>query len=458
MLKRIFIFIFIFRGFAFAETTACSYIYLNRSPYLAGMGNIDGVFTGHITPSGNPALLGFKQGWKIEFAGGDTGMGSSLGRLDISGKIKKVGIGFNYFHYDYTFEITDFTGAVTGDLSNNGNVLFLSAGIPVRSNVSVGLSLAKVEDIYKYEEERSASTSFVGFGILWKLKDFRIGFHSVNLGEADIWGSDPLPSYARISFGYEKPRFRIGFSAGGDQVSGYSSLGFEWWLSKWLALRGGVIGEEDVTQGTMGASIKIGNFAFDFSSIASEGFENVTYSALRYSWGAGEKEVKPLPREEKKAKKPIPVKAEIRETKPVELPVQEGEKINIAVMDFEARAPLSQSEAAFISDFFRSDFVKLSRFNVVEKNNMDKILAEQGFQQTGCSTAECAVQIGKILNVKMMVVGSCGQLLGQYVITMNVVDVESAKIAYSDDIQVSDPNLLRSKVSEMVKRFDGSIK
>jgi len=143
--------------------------------------------------------------------------------------------------------------------------------------------------------------------------------------------------------------------------------------------------------------------------------------------------------------------------------VQEGEKINIAVMDFEARAPLSQSEAAFISDFFRSDFVKLARFNVVEfnvveKNNMDKILAEQGFQQTGCSTAECAVQIGKILNVRIMVVGSCGQLLGQYVITMNVVDVESAKIVYSDDIQVSDPGLLRNKVSEMVKRFESSIK
>ena len=57
-----------------------------------------------------------------------------------------------------------------------------------------------------------------------------------------------------------------------------------------------------------------------------------------------------------------------------------------------------------------------------------------------------------------MVVGSCGQLLGQYVITMNVVDVESAKIVYSDDIQVSDPGLLRNKVSEMVKRFESSIK
>ncbi|MCD6422833.1 MAG: hypothetical protein J7L42_01780 [Elusimicrobia bacterium] len=460
MLKKVLVFVFCFCSFVFAETTACNYIYLNRSPYLAGMGNIDGVFTEYMTPSGNPALLGFKHGWELEIGGGNTGMGSSLGRLSISGKIKKIGLGLNYFGYDYTFEFIDYGGAVMGDYSNNGKLLFLSAGIPVWSNISLGVSLANIEDSYEYESEsKSAEVSFGGFGILWKLKNFRLGFHYVNVGDAEIWESDPLPSYGRISFGYEKPRFRIGFSAGGDQVSGYSSLGFEWWLSKWLALRGGVIGEEDVTQMTMGASIKIGNFALDFSKVVTDGLKDISYSALRYSWGVKkEEEVKFLPLEEKKEKRPAPQKPAIQEAKPVELPVQEGEKINIAVMDFEARAPLSQSEAAFISDFFRSDFVKLARFNVVEKNNMDKILAEQGFQQTGCSTAECAVQIGKILNVRIMVVGSCGQLLGQYVITMNVVDVESAKIVYSDDIQVSDPGLLRNKVSEMVKRFESSIK
>ncbi|MFH1957285.1 MAG: helix-hairpin-helix domain-containing protein [bacterium] len=138
--------------------------------------------------------------------------------------------------------------------------------------------------------------------------------------------------------------------------------------------------------------------------------------------------------------------------------VSEGEKINVAVTDFVARPPLSQSEAAFISDFVRADIVTAGRFNVVDKNNMDKVLAEQGFQQTGCSSAECAVQIGKILNVKMMIVGSCGQLLGKYIITLNVVSVESAKIVYSDDISVTDPDALRDNIKEMIEKFSRTVK
>jgi curli biogenesis system outer membrane secretion channel CsgG len=102
--------------------------------------------------------------------------------------------------------------------------------------------------------------------------------------------------------------------------------------------------------------------------------------------------------------------------------------------------------------------VKSGRFNVIEKNNMDKVLAEQGFQQTGCSSAECAVAIGKILNVKMMAVGSCGQLLGKYIITMNIVDVESAKIVFSDDVSVANPDDLRKTITELIDNFAASVK
>ncbi|MFH1352844.1 MAG: CsgG/HfaB family protein [bacterium] len=137
--------------------------------------------------------------------------------------------------------------------------------------------------------------------------------------------------------------------------------------------------------------------------------------------------------------------------KRIEFP--EGEKVNIAINDFEALAPLSQSEAAFISDFVRYDFVKTARFNVVEKNNMDNVLAEQGFRQRDYSSAENAVRMGKILNVKQMVVGSCGQLLGKYIVTMNVVNVENAMIVYSDEVLVADPDTLRDAIRGMVEKY-----
>jgi len=145
------------------------------------------------------------------------------------------------------------------------------------------------------------------------------------------------------------------------------------------------------------------------------------------------------------------VAAKPAEVERIEVPP--GERANIAINDFEALAPLSQSEAAFISDFVRYDFVKTARFNVIEKNNMGNVLAEQGFQQTDYSSAESAVRMGKILNVKQMVIGSCGQLLGKYIVTMNIIDVENAKIVYSDEVLVANPDVLRDAVREMVEKY-----
>ncbi len=111
---------------------------------------------------------------------------------------------------------------------------------------------------------------------------------------------------------------------------------------------------------------------------------------------------------------------------------EEKEKLNIAVVDFKAQPPVSPSEAAFVTEFFRGELVMADVFNVIEKENMDKILAEQGFQQTGCTTSECAVKMGKILNTRQMINGKFGKLENKYILTVSIIDVETAKIVYSD--------------------------
>ena len=379
--------------------------------------------------------------------------GAGLNRVNFLTRFRKIGIGVGFFSYDYTFSVTDFSGNDIGDYSSNGGIFTFAAGVSLRKNISAGFRLSNLRDSYKYADISNADDAVLGgFGILWKPKRFRLGFQFVNFGGADIWGGDQIPSYGRISAGYESEKFNAGFSAGGDQISDYSSLGVEYRLAKWIKFRAGIENSGQVTSPTVGIGLKIGRFALDFASSFHPDLGPTTFSSVRYAWG--EQVAK-----EAKAR-PIKAKQAVEEIKPVELSkmMKPGEKINIAVTDFEARAPLSQSEAAFISDFVRSDIVKSDRFNVVEKNNMDKVLAEQGFQQTGCSSAECAVQIGKILNVKLMIVGSCGQLLGQYVITMNVVDVESAKIVYSDDLSVSNSEELRTSITQMVRKFTDSVR
>ena len=56
---------------------------------------------------------------------------------------------------------------------------------------------------------------------------------------------------------------------------------------------------------------------------------------------------------------------------------------------------------------------------------------EQKFQNNGCTTRKCALEMGKLLNVKKIIVGSFSKLLGTYYIVANVVDVETSKISAS---------------------------
>jgi hypothetical protein len=62
---------------------------------------------------------------------------------------------------------------------------------------------------------------------------------------------------------------------------------------------------------------------------------------------------------------------------------------------------------------------------------MDDILGEQGFQQTGCTTTECAVEMGRLLNVQKMISGTIGKLGKTYTIDLSLIDVQTGAIEKS---------------------------
>ena len=71
----------------------------------------------------------------------------------------------------------------------------------------------------------------------------------------------------------------------------------------------------------------------------------------------------------------------------------------VAILDFEARG-INSLEAATLTDRFTSEMVKTRAVRLVERNMVDEILTEQGFQQSGCTSDECAVQVGALLGVQ----------------------------------------------------------
>lgn len=133
-------------------------------------------------------------------------------------------------------------------------------------------------------------------------------------------------------------------------------------------------------------------------------------------------------------------------------PAGAEEQVTIAVLDFQAtNAPAS--DAAAITQFVRAAVVRAHRYLVVDKSNMDKILGEQAFQQTGCTSQECAVKLGKILNVRKMVVGDYTIVGGIRYLTASLVDVETGQIENA----AKEKGFSVSKIDETVDRLVSSL-
>ena len=99
-------------------------------------------------------------------------------------------------------------------------------------------------------------------------------------------------------------------------------------------------------------------------------------------------------------------------------------KVTVAILDFEGRG-INQMEAATLTDRLMSEMVSTNAVIIVERNQMAEILEEQGLQQSGCTSAECAAEVGALLGVQNMVSGSFGKLGNTYTIDAKLFSVET---------------------------------
>ena len=80
-----------------------------------------------------------------------------------------------------------------------------------------------------------------------------------------------------------------------------------------------------------------------------------------------------------------------------------AQTIRIAVLDFEANN-VSKYVAKAVSEFVSTEMAKKSELTVLERKQIGAILKEQGFQQMGCTEQECAVEMGKLLSAKKILI------------------------------------------------------
>ena len=136
--------------------------------------------------------------------------------------------------------------------------------------------------------------------------------------------------------------------------------------------------------------------------------------------------------------------------KPVERPVTEtspspkirrdikvklvGERMGVAVLPFENKGA-SRDLGEIVLDKMITALVNQERFKVMERSQLDKILAEQSLGASGVLDAETAAEIGKGIGVDGIIIGSVAATAsGAISVDARVIDTESAAIIVAQDI------------------------
>jgi curli biogenesis system outer membrane secretion channel CsgG len=122
----------------------------------------------------------------------------------------------------------------------------------------------------------------------------------------------------------------------------------------------------------------------------------------------------------------------------------------VAVTDFEAQG-VAGSVASIVTEWLRDELLRAGTYRLLERRRMDAILSEQTLQQSGCTDQDCAVKLGKLLNVQRMLVGSLGKFEDSYVVVARLVDVETGQAVWSgttkgksgDDVEAAVRRLAR---------------
>ena len=121
-------------------------------------------------------------------------------------------------------------------------------------------------------------------------------------------------------------------------------------------------------------------------------------------------------------------------TGPREPLVKPTRRVRFAVMDLDDNGVGADVSRA-ITDQLSNRLALNPAVRLVERRRIGTILAEQNLQKSGRTEATSAVQLARIFNVQKMLLGSVSKLGTTMVITVQLVDVETANLDGSREIQ-----------------------
>jgi len=109
---------------------------------------------------------------------------------------------------------------------------------------------------------------------------------------------------------------------------------------------------------------------------------------------------------------------------------EEEKKATLAVLQVEDYNT-DELEAVLVTNYLRNSIVKADEYVVLDREYMNALLREQALLEYGFIDEYEAVKIGKVLQVKQLLVGRLCRLSNQYYLDVRVINTETSSIVKS---------------------------
>ena len=132
-------------------------------------------------------------------------------------------------------------------------------------------------------------------------------------------------------------------------------------------------------------------------------------------------------------------------------------KPGVAVLELGGNG-IDTSQLSTLTNRLRAELFETEKFVIVERGAMDAILKEQGFQQTGCTDATCAVTVGQLLNAEFIIVGTVDHIGRVYSVNIRQINVATGAITNnvrSDCADCAIEDVMLKKIRQAARQIAG---
>ena len=368
----------------------------------------------------------------------------------LGGKVFRELFAFLEFtdYKNQSFVQMDAIGTVINESREVPNSSLVKIGLAYRffGNLSFGFNWKSFKNVLieEFGDETRVFFSYPSAGLTYSKGNMRVGFSVCNFARFyDPSFDDNYPTLGTVNFnggiGLLNNTLTINGGVSGitfrDHYNVRGFLAFQYRVAGLLFLRAAATSLNPLDSALkLGMGIELKNvnldYTFSFGEINTSHYISLGYGMKPFDKTEPVDKVKKArPAKKKKRKKP--------KTK-FEKPEASFEKILVAVLEFEGRN-IETSDAEIITDFIRQSLITSGYFKVLERGMINELLTEVNLQQSGCTSSECAVQIGKILAVKKMIVGNVSKLGKKFFINLRMVDVETSQIDFATSVGAEVP-------------------